>query len=293
MTNIWSALGIPATRDISVIRRAYAEKLRAIDQDKDPESFMALRAAFTNATRLAQQTPATPPVILTEPTAPRRPPDLDQLRNDSRIKLLEQTFAVCETEGATQPAYAAYKQLLALGGSVATNGVSPLTLRMGLIAAKDSATPTRLADSILNEIGLDAMTLERHKNLPAIAELTRLCNQRLATELWLTGLEACATQNRFTKQARRERSRMEVARYMLGLRGYVFGLDTVVLLRELDRYNQHRRFAGRLDPARMDRARHLGQKFIYRHSTRIITWVVFLAVMVIGAISAFFDPSPT
>jgi hypothetical protein len=292
MNNIWSALGIPPTRDRTLIRRAYAEKLRAIDQDKDPDSFMALRAAFTNASRLAQQTPNTPPVILTEPPVPRPPPDPAQLRDDSRIKLLEQTFAICETEGATQPAYAAYKQLLALGAGAAANGISPLTLRMGLIAAKDPATPTRLADSILNELGLDAMTLERHKNLPAIAELTRLCNQRLAAELWLTGLEACATQNRFTKQARRERSRMEVARYMLGLRGFVFGLSTVALLRELDRYNQHRRFAGRLDPARLDRARRLAQKFIYRHSTRIITWVVFLAVMVIGAISAFLDPSP-
>jgi hypothetical protein len=290
VTNIWSALGIPATRDITLIRRAYAEKLRAIDQDKDPDAFMALRAAFTNATRLAQQTPNTKPPILSDPPTPRPPPDPAQLRDDSRIKLLEQTFAICEAEGASQPAYTAYKQLLALGAGAATNGVSPLTLRMGLIAAKDPATPTRVVDSILQDLGLDAMTLDRHKNLSGIAELTRLCNQRLAADLWLSSLEACATQKLWTKKPRSERARRQVARYMLGLRGYVFGLPTVVLLRELDRYNQHRRFIPSLDPARMDHARRLAQKFIYRHSTRILTWIIFLCVMLFGALSALTDP---
>ncbi|HEY0312848.1 MAG TPA: hypothetical protein VGC56_10175 [Allosphingosinicella sp.] len=42
---IWQRLGIEPTDDVGVIRRAYADKLRATDADGDAQAFAALRAA--------------------------------------------------------------------------------------------------------------------------------------------------------------------------------------------------------------------------------------------------------
>lgn len=42
---VWDVLGIAPTSDTSAIRRAYARRLKAIDVDRDPPAFMALREA--------------------------------------------------------------------------------------------------------------------------------------------------------------------------------------------------------------------------------------------------------
>lgn len=45
----WHMLGIEPTDDARAIRRAYAAKLKAIDVDRDPQAFIALREAFEQA----------------------------------------------------------------------------------------------------------------------------------------------------------------------------------------------------------------------------------------------------
>jgi hypothetical protein len=46
----WKTLGIDATSDKRAIKRAYAGKLKSIDPDKDPKSFLTLRDALQAAT---------------------------------------------------------------------------------------------------------------------------------------------------------------------------------------------------------------------------------------------------
>lgn len=46
---IWQVLGIAPTDDVGAIRRAYAAALKAIDPERDPKSFVALRAAYDSA----------------------------------------------------------------------------------------------------------------------------------------------------------------------------------------------------------------------------------------------------
>jgi hypothetical protein len=46
----WKTLGIDATSDKRAIKRAYAGKLKSIDPDKDPKTFLALRDALQAAT---------------------------------------------------------------------------------------------------------------------------------------------------------------------------------------------------------------------------------------------------
>ena len=47
--NHWHTLGIPPTRDEAVIKRAYAQKLKQHRPDRDPQGFIALRAAYEEA----------------------------------------------------------------------------------------------------------------------------------------------------------------------------------------------------------------------------------------------------
>lgn len=56
--NVWQVLGIAATRDASEIRRAYARRLKTIDQRIEQEAFQTLRAAYEHALALVAQASA-------------------------------------------------------------------------------------------------------------------------------------------------------------------------------------------------------------------------------------------
>ncbi|MEI9994795.1 MAG: hypothetical protein WDM91_09390 [Rhizomicrobium sp.] len=102
---MWKTLGIAPTTDAKAIRRAYAQKLRALGPDPDARSFQTLRRAFEGALHHAErgavavltaqedaaavaeeiaETPATPPAVPVpqpRPTpvpAPAAPPEPDE-----------------------------------------------------------------------------------------------------------------------------------------------------------------------------------------------------------------------
>jgi len=56
----WSILGIGMTADVSAIRKAYAERLKAMDVDGDVEGFAQLRQARDHALRIARKMAAVP-----------------------------------------------------------------------------------------------------------------------------------------------------------------------------------------------------------------------------------------
>jgi hypothetical protein len=282
VTNVWAELGIPPTADPAAIRKAYAAKLRDIDQDKDAPAFMALRHAFTEALRLTQSAP--PPVVL-PPDAPARPRDPQALQDEARIAALLRDFAAAEIAGAPKTAWTAYRQLHALGAgdtpAGGAIGISALALRMATLVANDPATPTADVNRILQELGLDAMALDRFKALRPVAALIAICNQRLAADIWLAAIEKRAKGNAWT----RDRPHVEVARFILGRRTRAFGLHNVALTRELDKYDQHRRYLP-LDAARLDRARALFARPLYRYSHRILKFSLYFGLAAAGFLRA-------
>ena len=59
--NPWEELGIAETTDGKAIRRAYAGRLRSIDQQKDPGAFQRLRGAYEWALNYAARRSETQP----------------------------------------------------------------------------------------------------------------------------------------------------------------------------------------------------------------------------------------
>lgn len=64
METIWTALGLKPTKDVSAIKRAYAEKAKTCHPEENPEGFLQLRRAYQEALSFAgdgEKAPAPPP----------------------------------------------------------------------------------------------------------------------------------------------------------------------------------------------------------------------------------------
>jgi alkylhydroperoxidase family enzyme len=62
----WKLLGIPSTSGVAAVRHAYADRLRALDEDGDPAAFDRLRTARDVALAIARQPQAEAPVALAD-----------------------------------------------------------------------------------------------------------------------------------------------------------------------------------------------------------------------------------
>ena len=77
MDAIWTALGLEPTKDVSAIKRAYAEKAKTCHPEEDPEGFLQLRQAYQAALAWAEKG-ETPPAAGPEEVTPEKSPPEDE-----------------------------------------------------------------------------------------------------------------------------------------------------------------------------------------------------------------------
>ncbi|HEX5183132.1 MAG TPA: hypothetical protein VFW19_08270 [Allosphingosinicella sp.] len=92
--SIWQRLGLERTGDVDAIRRAYARRLKAIDPESDPNSFIALRQALQSALAQARaarpEAPAEPfPAAEASEPAPAPEPPMPSVPSPDRPRLDE------------------------------------------------------------------------------------------------------------------------------------------------------------------------------------------------------------
>ena len=71
MDELWTVLGLEATKDVSAIKRAYAEKAKTCHPEEDPAGFLQLRQAYQAALAWAENG-ETPPAAGPEAFSPER-----------------------------------------------------------------------------------------------------------------------------------------------------------------------------------------------------------------------------
>lgn len=100
--NIWSVLGMTASRDERAIKRAYAARLKVTRPEDDPAAFQILNDAYQAALQLARQ--ANDLDWPDDEPAPRT-----EAREDARAEALEQAVYVAAYEfDPDSPVYTAY-----------------------------------------------------------------------------------------------------------------------------------------------------------------------------------------
>ena len=78
MDDIWTVLGIHPTEDVSVIKRAYAEKAKTCHPEEDPEGFLRLRQAYQAALNCAEGKQEEPAFSPAGPEEEVRAPEEEQ-----------------------------------------------------------------------------------------------------------------------------------------------------------------------------------------------------------------------
>lgn len=207
----WDELGIAPTSDESVIRRAYAQRLRSIDTDRDPAAFMRLRRAYDDALAGApwvdedeytnfdesidgdveEQSFTSAVEIAVEdkgfasPPSPR-PPDFDEWISYGALDKFCATFQQLIDEREAQEAVIALQSALA-------QGIVPLGEEAEFVLMLENCV---LADLRLNPDELSAIALTfgavgigRTGESPEFAGRIR---ERIAAERWYAAIAADA-----------------------------------------------------------------------------------------------------
>ena len=194
---MWEELGIAPTKDVRQIRRAYANRLRAIEGDRDGAAFMRLRQAFEAALGWAGRDENRPSRALERSASDRR-------RERDLAPAQGMAVAVPDEHGAeaeTASALADCRRAIAAGDTEAGFRLLQGAFAKGLIPlAEDSEV---FAELMALAVADRSLAAERFRDMARFGnwhlapvhwdELRDQVMMRLAAEAWYDGLVAAAS----------------------------------------------------------------------------------------------------
>jgi hypothetical protein len=213
---MWDTLGIQPTTEVTLIRRAYAARLRSLDVDRNPAAFIALREAYEHALascEIAEPWPLDVPVTAARPGAPRRadaaPEPLGHnVREPPAEHLPDDWLDVALAAGGIMAALEAYNRNMARG-LIGLGQQRRHAADLAAAALRDPALPIATFRAAITALGVQHGGT-RHDDL---APLRGDIAARLAAYEWFEALGRTARKRAFGRKKHDVRGRTTAPGY--------------------------------------------------------------------------------
>jgi hypothetical protein len=304
---MWDVLGIAPTTDQTIIRRAYAAKLRSIGGDRDPVVFMRLREAYEAA--LAWRDSGADPIVtfaaddVAEAEAPFTAESSVEHSADDGVVDLAVPLQIQDRPVPVDdqdPTLADFDRAVAGKSTIGAWRCLDRLMARGVIGIGDEREPAlRLAELALHDLDLPAESFaELVGHFGFVSEihdddtprLRRLIGQRLAAEAWLAVLRNTAAKRAWGKV----REEVRIARAFVGTRriGRLPGIKSGRLQKTIDEFRGHRSWIDhRIDVARIVAVESRLQRVLRCRRRRgeiylllfrlFVVWMVFDAIWIL------------
>jgi hypothetical protein len=187
---VWQTLGIPATRDVAHIRKAYASRLKECHPEEDPAGFQRLRAAYETALQAARGAiAATPPERITglpaatAPTADVPAPSVaapteaegDHKQFEAALSNLERLLKT-PTDADTETLEQALEAVLNNPGALHVGNWGGLDRRLAQLLLDSIPRSDAVAATVVQRLGWNHAYVAARRPKEVIAVVTRVAD---------------------------------------------------------------------------------------------------------------------